>query len=254
MPSGLLPHDMLHAMRILSTPPNPRKRSYDTMALSSSSSDTSTSDSIAGRKSSPIPLPHAQNHTAVRQSTGYKTVKRNNNTMDISRSFSVEATSPPLSGYQPILQPSRGILRTMPYEVSGDLRPTYYSEKSYPTPLAPPTPYAIKAQLGEIEACRAALQSTKSQSIAEKNDKRARKRAFRVRKEMTYRVPEPVFVEVSLLCSLRANSTCILVGAKISLLVCLPCFVNRSSKSKYRLRNTPTAHHPAQQDQNVFLH
>lgn len=195
MPSGLLPRDMLHTMKILSTPPNPRKRKYHTMALSSSSSDTSTSDPIADRKS-PLLLPQTPNHSAVRQSTGYKTVKRNNNTMDLSRSTSIGATSPPPSGYRPLLQPSRGILRTMPCEVSGDLRPTYYSEKSYPTPLAPPTPSAMKAQVAKIEACRAALQSTKSQSIAGKKDKRARKRAFRVRRDMTYRVPEPVFVEV----------------------------------------------------------
>ena len=196
MPSGLLPRDMLHTMKILSTPPNPRKRSYDTMALSSSSSDTSTSDPITDGKD-PLLLPHTPNHSAVRQSTGHKTVKRNNNEMDLSRSSSKGATSPPPSGYRPLLQPSRGILRTIPYEVSGNLQPTYYSEKSYPTPLAPPTPNAMKAQLAEIKACRVALQSPKKQSIAEKKDKRARKRAFRVRRDMTYRVPEPVFVKVS---------------------------------------------------------
>lgn len=208
MTSGLVPRDMLHMMKILSTPPNPRKRNYDTMALSSSSSDTSTSNPIksAAHRKPSLVLPHTPNHSAIRQSTGNKTVKRNKSKMDPSRSSSAGAMSPRASEYRPLPQPTIGILRTMPSEVSGDPRLTYYSEKSYPTPLAPPTPSAIKAQIGEIKMCRMALQSTKSKTIAEKRDKRARKRAFRVRREMTYRVPEPVFVEVCFLVLISSQS------------------------------------------------
>lgn len=192
MPSGLVPNDMLAIMH-QSTPPNPHKRSYDVM-VSSSSDDEATSSSgpntpTAHRKPSLI-LPHTPNHFAVRLSTGQKTIKRSHG----ATASSSDSSSSTSSVYRPL---SQGIMRSVPSTLKASTQQTYYSEKSYPTPMAPLTRESLAVQVQEIKDCRKALKRDGTTKAAKKRDKRARKRVFRVKRDRTYRVPYPDFVEVT---------------------------------------------------------
>ena len=92
-----------------------------------------------------------------------------------------------------------GLLRNKPAALSAHPEKTYYSERSYPTPLVPPSPGALAVQVEEIRRCRAQLPApgTETETVAERRQRQANERVFRYRNEMTYRILDPRFKEVS---------------------------------------------------------
>ena len=185
-----------------STPPNAHTGHRDAMSSFSSSTPKITSASnlrtpLAHEPLSPM-IPHTPSHTAaVRQSTGSETAEPNDNTMAGS-SNPAASDAPSLLKYGPIPEPKLpcGLLRNLPAALSANSQQTYYSERSYPTPVAPPPPGIIDVQIAEIRRCRAAL-PTETETVAQRRHMRANERVFRVKNERTYRIPDPRFKNVS---------------------------------------------------------
>lgn len=202
---SIVPHVCLRFTMDQSTPPNAHTGNRDAVSSFSSSTPKITSPSnlrtpLAHEPLSPM-LPNTPIHTAaVHQSTGSKTVKRNDNTMaGSSNPASSDGSS--LLKYGPIPEPKLlcGLLRNTPAALSAHSQQTYYSERSYPTPVAPPPPGTIAVQVDEIRRCRAALPApgTETETVVQRRQRQANERVFRYKNERTYRIPEPRFKNVS---------------------------------------------------------
>ena len=192
------------------TPPNARKRKrYAGSSSSSSSSSSATITSPSNRRTPLAPEPlsplrsHTPSHTAaIRQSNDNKQTVEGCNITTAGPSVSTTSAAPSQVKRTRILEPplSCGLFRSKPAALSAHPEQTYYSERSYPTPLMAPPPGAIAAQVDEIRRCRAALKppGMETETVAEKRQRQANERVFRYRKDRTYRILEPRFQIVSL--------------------------------------------------------
>ena len=186
------------------TPPIVVKRERDTRS-STSSSATITSLSnvrtpLATEPLSPM-LSHIPSHTAtVHQSAGNETVERYDNTMAGS-SIAPTSAAPFVPNYVTRPEPAIicGLLRSKPAALRAHPQQTYYSERSYPTPLTAPSPAAIAAQVDVIRRRRAALKlpGAATETAAQRRHRQANERVFRYRNERTYRILDPRFQMVS---------------------------------------------------------
>ena len=187
------------------TPPNVVKRERDASSSTSSSSATITSQPnvrtpLAHEPLSPM-LPYTPSHTAtVHQSAGNETVERYDNTMAGSSIAPTSAASS-LPKYVTRPEPAMlcGLLRSKPAALRAHPQQTYYSERSYPTPLTAPSPAAIAAQVEVIRRRRAEMKlpGAATETVAQRRHRQANERVSRYRNERTYRILDPRFQMVS---------------------------------------------------------
>ena len=127
-------------------------------------------------------------------SPALRTLNQNISTMDKAS----EPSGPSADRYRTSPPPflATGTIRNSPAAIL-NTQPTYFSERSYATPMIPPTTSEFREEMRDMQAHVVAFSRGAGETHAQERHKKALRRAFQMRKDRMYRLSSPSDVVVA---------------------------------------------------------
>ena len=138
--------------------------------------------------------PGQPSERALGLSPALKTLNQNISTMGKES----EPSGPSADRYRTSPPPflTAGTIRNSPAAII-NTQPTYFSERSYATPMIPPTTSEFREEMRDMQAHVVAFSQGARETHAQERHKKALKRAFQMRKDRMYRLSSPSNVVVA---------------------------------------------------------